>query len=298
MNYFTPFNIIRIKYSFEMIKYITAFPFFLFSLTFFSFSANAQYFYKDLVSNRQINKEFSSLKNAQVKTVKLKSFEDNDQPSDGFFCEKKINKNYSQSEMISKSYITGQSLLVTDYNANGKVLKTTATTPTTTNTTSYDYDNTGRLVTVSTITSADDDSNSIAETHEYIYSETGGPVKMLRKKNGILLSTIKFITDEKGNIIEEDATGNSNDKKYFYYYDDKNRLTDVVHYNTIAKRLLPDYMFEYNTLDEPVKMITIDESGRNYFIWKYAYNDKNLPDIQKCYSKEKRLLGTIEYEYQ
>ena len=74
------------------------------------------------------------------------------------------------------------------------------------------------------------------------------PVKMLRKKNNVLISTIHFVSDANGNIIEENVEGNSStDKKYFYYYDDKNRLTDVVHFNEIAKRLLPNYMYEYNS---------------------------------------------------
>jgi YD repeat-containing protein len=188
--------------------------------------------------------------------------------------------------------------LVTDYNADGLVIKTTNSTSTTNNITQYEYDDKGRLTRLHTITSADADSIQITETHEYTYNDEGKPVKMLRKKDNQLLSTITFVTDDKGNIVEENVEGNSSDKKYFYYYDDKNHLTDVVHYNELAKRLLPDYMFEYNTLNEPKQMISIDESGRNYFIWKYAYNDKQLPEIQKCYSKEKRLLGTIEYEYQ
>ena len=281
-----------------MIKYIFGFAL-LFSVIFLPSSpANAQYYYKDILNTIQLNKEFSILKDQQIKNIKLKSFEDNDEPSEGFFCEKKINKNYSQSEMISKSYITGQSLLVTDYNKDGLIIKTTNSTPTTNNITQYEYTSNGRLTALRTITYADADSIQITETHEYTYNDEGKPVKMLRKKNNQLLSTITFITDDKENIVEENVEGNSSDKKYFYYYDDKNHLTDVVHYNELAKRLLPDYMFEYNALDEPKQMISIDESGRNYFIWKYAYNDKQLPEIQKCYSKEKRLLGTIEYEYQ
>jgi hypothetical protein len=262
-----------------------------------SFSVDAQYYYKDILSNQQLNKEFSILKNEKVKTIKLKSFEDNDEPSEGFFCEKKINKNYSQSEMISRSYITGQSLLVTDYNADGRISKTTTTTPTTTNTTQYEYGPKGNLIVVRTVTTGDDDSSGITETHEYVYDSTGKPEKMMRRKNNILIATIQFVKDDKGNIIEENVTGKSNDKKYYYYYDDKNRLTDVVHFNEVARKLLPDYMFEYDPSNRPKQMISVDESGRNYFIWKYAYNDKNLPEIQKCFSKEKRLLGTIEYEY-
>ena len=282
-----------------MAKHIFLYSFFFFTALFFtSFSANAQYYDKDILSNLQLNKEFSILKNEQIKTIKIKSFEDNDEPSEGFFCEKKINKNYSQSEMISKSYITGQSLLISDYNSEGRIIKTTNTTPTTTNTTQYEYNGQGNLSMVRTVTTGDDDSSGITETHEYFYDQTGKPEKMLRKKNNTFISTITFVKDDKGNIIEENVAGNSNDKKYYYYYDEKNQLTDIVHFNEIAKKLLPDYIYEYNTLNQPKQMISVDESGRNYFIWKYAYNDKKLPEIQKCFSKEKRLLGTIEYEYQ
>ena len=273
----------------------------LFFLTTFllnSVGAKAQYYYKDILSNQQLNNEFNILKDEKVKTIKIKSFEDNNEPSEGFFCEKKINKNYTQSEMISRSYITGQSLLVTDYNNGGKISKTTSTTPTTNNTTQFDYDAKGNLSIVRTYTAGDNDSSGITETREYFYDSIGKPVKMIRKKNNSVVATITFIKDEKGNIIEEDAAGRSNDKKYYYYYDDKNRLTDVVHFNQIARKLLPDYMFEYDAANNQKQMISVDESGRNYFIWKYAYNDQRLPEIQKCFSKEKRLLGTIQYEYQ
>ena len=77
-----------------MIKSIFLFRFiFLFIILSIALPSNAQYFYKDIVSNLQINDEFSILKNENIKTIKLSSFEDNDEPSDGFFCEKKFNKN-------------------------------------------------------------------------------------------------------------------------------------------------------------------------------------------------------------
>jgi YD repeat-containing protein len=198
--------------------------------------------------------------------------------------------------MISRSYITGEALLVTDYDQQGRVIKTTNTTPTITNTTVYEYDDKGNLSLIKTYTASDDDSSGITETHEYVYDESGSPVKMVRKKNNTLISTITFVKGDNGNVIEEDATG-SNDKKYYYYYDDNNRLTDVVHFNELAQKLLPDYMFEYGTSAQPKQMISVNENARDYFIWRYSYNDKNLTEIQKCYSKEKRLLGTIQYDY-
>ena len=181
---------------------------------------------------------FLFLKNANIKHIKITSFDENDQPSEGFFCEKKINKNFSQSQLMTNSNITGESLLVTDYNGKGDVVKTTTTTPHTTNTVEYKYDKEGNIISIFTNTVADGDSNGITETHEYFY-QNGRPVKMIRKKNNTLISTITFIADDKGNIIEEDPSGKSDDKKYYYYYDDSNRLTDVVHYNKLLKDCYP-----------------------------------------------------------
>ena len=260
-------------------------------------AANAQYYYKDILNTQKINKEFAELKKAGIKLIKLNSFEDNNEPSDGFFAEKKINKDYSQSEMISRSYITEETLIKTDYSKDGRITRTTTTTPTITNTAEYSYDPEGYLIRISISTFDDRDSGTMTESREYQYKE-GLPEKMIAKRNGSLLFTIHFIKDESGNIIEENESEKSGNRKYYYYYDSQNRLTDIVRYNTAAGRLLPDYMFEYDTAGNlPSRMTTIEEGGSNYFIWRYAYTSNLLPEIEKCYSKEKRILGTIEYEY-
>ncbi|MEO6220735.1 MAG: hypothetical protein ABIO81_09935 [Ginsengibacter sp.] len=272
-------------------------PVFLFLLI-CTFELKAQYYYKDIWNNQQLTLEFSILKNQKIKSVKIKSFEDNGEPSDGFFCEKKINNSYSQSEMISKSYITGQSLLVSDYNTEGRIVKTTDDTPTTKSVTIYEYNNDGQLSRVQIITKGDDETNTITEAREYFYEGKGKPDKMQRKKNNNLVSIIHFVKDDTGNIVEENVDpGNNTDKKYYYYYDDKNRLSDVVHFNERAEKLLPDYIYEYDSLDQPVQMISASQSGDNYFIWRYTYNDKKIRESERCFSKEKRLLGKIEYEY-
>ena len=260
-------------------------------------AANAQYYYKDILNTKKINKEFSELKIAGIKLISLKSFEDNNEPSEGFFAEKKINKNYSQSEMISRSYITEETLIKTDYDKDGRITTTTTTTPTITNTLEYNYDPQGHLILITTSSFDDRDSGIIKESREYQYYE-GIPEKMVAKRNGSLLFTILFIKDESGNIIEENESGKTGDRKYYYYYDTQNRLTDIVRFNATAGRLLPDYMFEYDTAGNlPSRMTTIEAGGSNYFIWRYAYTANHLPEIEKCYSKEKRVLGTIQYEY-
>lgn len=273
------------------------------SLMMFSFifiaPASAQYFYKDIWNNQLLLKEFNTLRNENIKSIVIKSFEDDGQPSEGFFCEKRIDKNYSRSEMASNSYISGQSLMISFYNSKGLLIKTVDSSSSSSNTSEYIYDDKGRIKIISNKSKADDDSlGNIIETREYFYNPIGKVEKMVRKKNDRLISTVRFITDEKGNVTEEqEALAGNTGKKYYYYYDDKNHLTDVVHYNERAKRLLPDYMFEYNNSGQVRSMVSTEDGTSNYFIWKYTYNDQRLRETETCLSKEKRLLGTISYKY-
>ena len=260
-------------------------------------SLKAQYFYKDILKTKEINQEFGYLKTSKMHLIKLKSFEDNDEPSEGFFCEKKVSGDFSKSEMISKSLITEESLVSTFYDEKNGVVKAITTSPSITNTVQYEYDSNNRLTKIIMVTSSNLDSSKIEETREYFYSPNQKVEKMLRKKNGQLIATITFQADENGNIIDEKASGTAGDIDYLYYYDTKNRLTDVVHYNSKAQKLLPDFIFEYNSKNQVKQMMSVDKNASNYLVWKYSYNEFNLPEIQKCYSKEKRLLGTIEYEY-
>jgi hypothetical protein len=263
-----------------------------------SSTTNAQFFYKDIWTNQQLTKEFAILKNENLRTVSVKSFEDDGEPSDGFYCERKIDRNFTRSEMISRSQITQQSLLVSYYNDRGWIMKTVDSSQTSLARSDYDYDNKGRITMITNFTKANDEGGGITETHQYIYNAGGKLEKMIRRKNNADVSTVNFTVDDKGNVIEEEEiTRGVKGRKYLYYYDDKNRLTDVVHYNARAKRLLPDYMYEYNQLGQIRQMISTDDNTSNYFTWKYTYNDLRLRESEKCYSKERRLLGSIQYEY-
>ncbi len=276
-----------------MLRFIFSFS----ALFFISATSSAQFFYKDIWTNQQLTKEFSVLKNENIRTIAVKSFEDDGEPSEGFFCERKIDKNFTRSDMVSRSMITNQSLLTSYYNERGWIMRTVDSSETSLARSDYEYDNKGKIIKTTNFTRANDENGGITETHEYVYNAAGKPEKMLRKKNNAVVSTINFTVDDKGNIIDEqEIIKGRAGKKYFYYYDDKNRLTDVVHYNDAAKRLLPDYMYEYN-LQNLVTKMTSTEGQNNYFIWKYTYNDQRLRAGEQCFSKEKRLLGSIQYQY-
>ena len=74
-------------------------------------------------------------------------------------------------------------------------------------------------------------------------------------------------------------------------------MTDVVRYNKKAKRLLPDYMFEYSDANQVIQKITVPASGSDYLIWRYQYDAKGLKIREACFDRQKQLTGKIEYNY-
>jgi len=260
--------------------------------------SSAQYYYKDLVSNQQVLSERRMLKEQKIRNILVHSFEANGEASPGFFCEKQISKDYRRIETYTKSNITGKSLLTTYYNDLDQLVQTTDSSEISLSTTRYQYDGNGNLSQlVSNSHSNDDDfATTLVEERRYFYDEKGKPVKMLRIRNNKDSSTVVFTADEKGNIVDENDQG-KNGKRYYYYYNDKNRLTDIVKFNTLKGKLLPDFVFEYNSAGQVTKMVAVEEGfTSDYNTWKYVYND-GLRIIEKCFSKENILLGYFEYEY-
>ena len=275
-----------------MLKIATA----LIAFVFISPQAHAQYYYKDLLSNKQVLAEMARLKEQKIRTVSVKSFEDDGSPSDGFFCEKNISRNYGSVETLTRSNVTGATAFISSFDKAGSLLKTIDSSEISSTTSDYSYDQNGRILTIrSALRSNDDDfMNEIVEEHIYEYDTRGLPKKMTRVKNYSDTVTVLFSVDEKNNIaIEKDTKSGST---YYYYYDTKNRLTDVVHLNPFNQKMLPDYVFEYSSAGLVSQMTTTEEGGSYYYIWKYTY-DNGLRITEKCFSKERRLMGRIEYEY-
>jgi hypothetical protein len=274
--------------------------------------AAAQFYYKDIVINRQLMAELAVLKEQKIHTIRVKSFDREDEPSEGFFCEKKLKKDYSKFETVTRSYATPASVLTSYFNEKGQLVQSVDSTEIAVGYSNYSYDSRGNLTAIgSGSRSADDDySVDAAETHLYYYNDNNQPVKLVKVKNNKDSVVINLILDEKGNVIEEKNTATN--KSYYYYYDAKNRLTDVVYFNSSLRKLLPVLMFEYNQLGQPVQMITGEEGSVFYYTWKYTY-ENGLKIREKCYYNKKgdplirdpgngfggprNLQGIIEYEY-
>lgn len=260
-------------------------------------AASAQFYYKDILSNKQLMADMVSYKQNKIKTINIKSFEDDGSPSDGFFCQKKFSKDYTKSELFTRSNISAASLLTSTFNSKGQLIKTYDSSTIAVNSNVYHYDGSDRLSSiVSTVRSSDDDfTNQITEEHIYTYNEENLPLQMIRVKNGTDSTVILFALDEQNNIaIEKDTKSGT---KYYYYYDAKKRITDIVQANDFKTGLMPDYLFEYNNSAGLVSQMTSTEEGRNnYYVWKYTY-ENGLRVREKCFTKERKLMGSVEYEY-
>lgn len=269
----------------------------LMSICLLALAASAQYYYKDILSNKQLLADLAAYKQNKIKTINIKSFEDDGSPSEGFFCQKKFSKDYTKSELFTRSNISAASMLTSTFNNKGQLIKTYDSSTIAVNLNVYNYDDNSRLASIiSMVRSNDDDfTNEITEQHIYSYNEQNLPLQMIRVKNGTDSTIILFALDEQNNIaIEKDTKSGT---KYYYYYDAKKRLTDIVQANDFKTGLLPDYLFEYNNSAGLVSQMTSTEEGRNnYYVWKYTYED-GLRVKEKCFTKERKLMGSVEYEY-
>lgn len=264
------------------------------------FTANvamAQYYYKDIITNKQVKNDMNNYRENKVRQISLKSTEGDGEESEGFICEKSFSKNYRKTELFTRAEIASASLVTSEFDADGKIISTNDSSKISVTDIRYTYDDKQRVsIITSTIHSMDDDyENRIYEDHIYTYDESGKPVKMMLIKNKKDTGIILFSLDEKGNVaVEKDTRTGS---KYYYYYDGKNRVTDIVHASEYTTgRLKPDYIFEYNTAGLITKMTAVKEGTSNYVIWKYDYDD-GLRIKERAFTDERKLMGTIDYEY-
>jgi hypothetical protein len=122
---------------------------------------------------------------------------------------------------------------------------------------------------------------------------------MLRIVDNNDTTEVRFTLDEKGNVIDERPFKNKVEGEMtYYYYDEKNRLTDVVRYHKKLKKLMPDYLFEYDDNDRVIqKITTVSNLSLGYLIWRYAFDERGLKTKEALFNKEKIMTGKIEYSY-
>jgi hypothetical protein len=268
-----------------------------------SLNLPAQYYFNDIVATAEANRQMQNYNANKVKTVSATGYDKQGVKENNFseFQEVKENGMALKSSVISN---LNKTVTYNRFDNQARVISTIDSSLSIQSTLVYEYDATGRIVRIeNTVKDPANDFNQ-TEIHQWIYNASGKPEKMWRiitSGAGSVADSleIRFVTDEIGNIAEERNFRKGKETGYlYYYYDDKNRITDVVRYNTKLKRLLPDFMFEYDDNDRVIQKIT-PTSNRimGYLIWRYIFDDKGLKTKEVLFNDDKQLTGRIEYSY-
>jgi hypothetical protein len=262
-------------------------------------TAMAQYYYKDIIVTQQTADRWRLFKINKVRNVRLNSFENDGQPSEGFDCTQEVSGDYSLITTHTKTNRNADSWLMTWYSPTGLPAKTVDTSDTYRSVSEYQYDISGRLLSIDNVSIETDNHVQAEERHVWQYDAHTNPSGMLKIRNGTDTTIVHFIRDEKGNIIEEHALHNREAlPTVYYYYDGDSRLTDIVRYDLKAQRLLPDYVFEYDAAGKTSSMLMVPERGSaEYQKWLYEYDDKGLKTKESCFNRHKELMGMIQYAY-
>jgi hypothetical protein len=260
----------------------------------------AQYYYQDIITNRYNHEQFQLMKKEKVTGVTIKSVEDTGETTEGFFMEQLFNNSYTQLKTTTRLPAAKEkSVMVNYFNQQGYLYRTVDSSENSITVYEYSYGPDGRMAAILNTSRSQEDKMKTTESHTWIYNEKGVPEKMIRVRENADTMEIRLATDEKGNVTEEQSfrKGIAGDKVY-YYYDDAGRLTDIVRYQDKLGKLIPDYTFDYNAEGRLAEMMVVQQSGKDYLVWKYDYNANGLKKREACYTKQKRLAGSMEYSYE
>jgi hypothetical protein len=274
----------------------------LFFLSFIAFGPvlQAQYYYQDIISNKNNHAQFQLMKKEKVSKVQIKSLESNGEVTEGFNMEQSFNNSYTQFKTTTQAPgLKQRSVMVNYYNLQGYLYKTVDSGENSISVYEYSYNPDGRMVTILNTSRSAEDKLKATESHSWSYTDKGLPVKMIRVRENADTMEIRLVIDEKGNVTEEQSfrKGIEGDKVY-YYYDEVGNLTDIVRYQDKLGKLIPDYTFNYSAEGKLTEMMVVQQSGKDYLIWKYEYNSNGLKKRESCYTRQKRLAGSVEYSYE
>jgi hypothetical protein len=242
------------------------------------------------------NSTYKLFKKNNILSVNARSVESDGSPTTGFVYWKKITDGASQIFTHTELEAAGVSDDIEKY-ADGRLVRSQDSSDNVLTITDYHYDGAGNIVEIQTQTEDTAMGTHTVELHQWHY--TGNtPDSMIRIKNNTDSTFIQFKKGMGNNISEELWVKNGRIiEHYYYYYNQRNQLTDIVRFNMKAKKLLPDFIFEYNEKGAVSQVTQVPQGSSDYVIWKYVYDDRGLKTNDVLYNKHQELLGTITYTY-
>lgn len=257
---------------------------------------HAQYYYNDIVNNKQVMAELALLKQKKINGVKVISLEATGEETEGFTCQKKINRDFTEVEIYTETNESYPNTFISYFTKTGLLQRTVDSSEAGATTVDYTYDAAGRLVSIysSKRFATDDDAGILFEQHQYKYNEAGVLLSMILVKNKRDTTLIEFKPDENGNpgIEKNSKTG----EVYYYYHNSRNQLTEILHQYNSRKNPFTEYTFEFDEAGQLARMKTVEKEGADYFTWRYDYED-GLRINERCYLKQGSIIGSVEYKY-
>jgi len=269
---------------------------FLFLLSCSVAVADAQFYYNDINGTVAINIRARAFFAAKVKTVTAIGFDAQGSKTGDFNELQEVDATKNQVTVTRRN---GQDVSRQWYrfDESGRVSTLIDSSNGFRSETTYSYDMAGNLLQLKIVSRDTTDGFNSTDLHQYIYNKAGKPEKLWQIIDGKDSTEYRFSLDENGNVSGEQLfRRNVGLDQVYYYYDDQHRLTDVVRYDKRTKKLLPDYMFEYDGSNRVIQQIsTLSAASRNYLIWRYAYNEQGIRTKEALFNKQKELTGRIEY---
>ncbi|RYY58445.1 MAG: hypothetical protein EOO05_16435 [Chitinophagaceae bacterium] len=260
--------------------------------------AEAQFYYNDLENAKTLSARAKALFGQKVKTVTATGYDPQGAKTSDFTEIQDVNPT-DHSFRVSTRNGMQVSRVTYNFDAQSNLVSITDKSAGFSTVTSYVYNAAGQLTSIKTTVTDSLNDFSQVDDHQYMWNPTGKPEKLWRILNGRDTSEYRFTLDEKGNVTGEQLfRRNVGFDQVYYYYNDDNQLTDVVRYDKKTRRLLPDFMFEYDDQGRVIQQIsTLSATTKTYLIWRYLFNDKGLKTKEALYDKQKELRGRIEYAY-
>jgi len=271
--------------------------FFVLVCVLFAQFSYSQYYYNDIIVLNQTNSQYQTLKANRIALVNAKSFEGSGEPVDNFVLQQQLLKNWAEVITTSTDPATSSSTVSDADYENGRIKQSVDTGGRVASTVLYNYDASGNINTITSITSDTFMASNSQEVHQWFYNGNS-PVRMLRIKDNIDTTVIDFVKDEQGNIAEEHLKKKGrNIETYFYYYNAAHLLTDIVRYNYRAKKMLPDFLFDYDKDGKLTQLTQILQNTGATLTWYYEYNANGLKQTETGYDKDRQVVGKIVYSY-
>ena len=191
---------------------------FILILTLSSSPLWSQFYYNDLLANRQTNQRYQQMLEKGIKKVTITSYDGNTPESAGFTAEQTLDPKKGLLITRTQTSQTGDTRIEARYNEKGWLISSRDTAQNASSQSSYSYNPNGQLIRLES--SSRSDNITTTEIHNWTYNEAGLPQSMQRIRNQVDTTTVSFVYDEKGNIVEEKAIRvNLPAITYYYYYD-------------------------------------------------------------------------------